>query len=307
MEVTDETSQQRGAPVRPYDFRRPMKFRKDLLRTLVMIHENFARLLQSFLLARLRTRVQVNLRATNQFSYAEYTQSLPNPAVIGTVRLEPLPGTCLVELSQNLAFVIVNRVFGGSGSGIPPQRALSEIERGVIQRTMVDLFSPLQDAWRNVADIHPALEGLETNPLFLQTAVAPSEVLAVIDLDLQIGNESGSLTLALPFSTVEPVLARLSPHTWLADAAAATEMEPEVLQSSIQGAPVQLRVLLGETKMTVQEFVSLAIGDVIPLPTKINSEVPVFVGNWLTYIGRPGEVQGRMAVQILRKVDNPRS
>ncbi len=296
----DDLFQTRDSAVRTYDFRRPGKFNKDLLRTLLMIHENFSRLLQTFFSAGLRTRVQVMVRSTNQYPAAEFMQLLPNPGIVATFSIRPLPGTCMLELSQNIGYAIVDKVFGGSGGDLQPQRALSEIELGVVRRTLNDMFTPLQESWRNVAAIKPTLESLETNPMFLQNN-APSEVLAAITVGIQIGEHMGHLTLAFPYSTVEPVLSRLSPHSWLATERTPEEGELDLLKQQVQEAGMAIRVLLGQTRMTVGEFSSLKVGDVIPLGTTLNSELPVYVGDRITFFGRPGVRGDRVAVQILRR------
>lgn len=286
--------------VRIYDFRRPGKFNKDLLRTLLMVHENFARLLQTFFSAGLRTRVQVLVRSTSQYPTAEFMQLLPNPGIVATFTIPPLPGTCLLELSQNIGYAIVDKVFGGSGGDLQPQRGLSEIELGVIRRTLNDMFSPLQESWRNVAAIKPTLESLETNPMFLQNN-NPSEVLAAITVGIQIGEHMGHLMLAFPYSTVEPVLSRLSPHTWLAAERPPEDTALDVLKQQVQQASMPIRAYLGQARMTVGDFMKLQLGDVIPLGTTINSELPVYVGDKLTFFGRPGVQGDKMAVQILRR------
>ncbi|HWI65925.1 MAG TPA: flagellar motor switch protein FliM [Symbiobacteriaceae bacterium] len=290
--------------LRDYDFRRPTKFKKDLLRTLVMVHDNYARLLQSFFLASLRTSVQVVVRGTNQYLYAEYTQLLPTPAVVAVVRLNPLPGLCLIEISSNIAFAIIDRVFGGPGSDVQPQRGLSEIELSVVQRTIQDMFGPLQEAWRNVADIRPVLETMEINPAFLQTS-SPSEVLATMTLAVQIGEHSGNVTLVFPYSTVAPVMSKLSPHRWLADDQANVQADDEGLQDSIQEAPVSMTVQLGTARITVGEFTGLQVGDVIPLETRLNDDLMVYAGNVLTFHGRPGVVGNRLAIQVTKRVAAP--
>src|ERR1700734_2431786 len=69
----------------PYDFRRPDRIAKDQLRSIHMLHENFARSLASRLSAYLRAYVAVNLVSVEQLSFVEFSQALPSP-------------TCLVSL-----------------------------------------------------------------------------------------------------------------------------------------------------------------------------------------------------------------
>lgn len=294
----------RGSNVRTYDFRRPNKFGKDLIRTLVMVHENLARLLQSFLSAGLRSWVQVNVRSTNQYTYSEFTQLLPNPAIVVSFRIDPLPGICLLEISHNIAYAIIERVFGGPGSDEQPQRALSEIELGIIQRIVQDTFAPMQEAWRNVAEIQPTLDGIETNPVFIQTG-GPAEVVAAITLAVEIGEHMGHMTYAFPYSTVEPVLSKLSPQSWLAEAKHMTPEDADTLRRSVVEAPLEVTAVLGGTAIKLGEFLNLSVGDIIPLDQRVGSEIPVYVGNKLVFHGTPGVVGNRLSVLIKRRVADP--
>lgn len=302
----DTLFQQKGNVTKPYDFRRPGKFNKDSIHTLVVIHDTFARLLQGQLSAALRTRVQASVRSTNQYTYGEFTQLLPNPTVVAQFEMTPLPGSCLVELSHNIAYAIIERVFGGQGSDSQPQRALSEIEAGVIQRMVQDMFGPLQESWRNVAEVKPAMGSLETNPLFLQAA-APSEAVVAITLSVDIGEHKGHMALVFPFTTVEPVLARLSTHRWLESVRPANEDERRTIRRSVESTMVKVHAELGRTRVRVQEFVDLKVGDLIMLETKTSDPVPVYVGDRLVFYGRPGIIGRQMSVQVTCTVANVRS
>lgn len=298
----EDLFQPRDRRIRAYDFRRPTKFKKDLMRTLVMIHDTFARLLQSFFLANLRTQAQVSVRGVNQYTYAEYLELLPNPGVVAKFRMDPLPGTCLMEISMNIAFAIIDRVFGGRGADVQPQRELSEIEMSVMKRVVSEMFGPLAEAWRNVTEIRPALEGMESNAVFLQTSASSTEVVAAITLAVEIGEHLGHITLAFPHTTVEPVLSQLTERGWLGTPEPPGEGNARVLQESVAQAPVPVRVELGRTTITVKEFTELQVGDIIPLPTQVNGMVSVYVGDRQAFQGTPGTVGSHLAVLIQRLV-----
>lgn len=285
--------------IRPYDFKRPGKFAKDQVRTLAMLHENFARLMTGFFAASLRTRVEISVRSVNQFSYAEFIQGAVNPTVLGTFRLPPLPGTCVIEMSPNISLAIVDRVFGGAAAEAPPLRPLTEIEMAVMRRVFQQAMSSLQEAWQHVAEVRPELEAMETNPLFLQVA-APNDVLAVINLTVSVGEQMGHLALALPYMTVEPVLTRLSSHAWLAGARGASPEDAGALRRQVEAAPVEVVVQLGRVGLKVREFVRLRPGDVVVLDQPVAGDLLVLVDDRPAFYGRPGMVGTRMAVEVRR-------
>jgi len=52
---------------------------------LSMIHENFARMLTTYLSAQLRTLVQINVFFVEQMTYNEFIISVTNPSMIAVV------------------------------------------------------------------------------------------------------------------------------------------------------------------------------------------------------------------------------
>ena len=55
---------------------------------------------------------------------------------------------------------------------------------------------------------------------------------------------------------------------------------------------------LGESNITVREFLELSAGDVISLNKSVQEGLAIRVGDRLKYIGSPGTLKDRVAVQI---------
>src|SRR5687767_10518860 len=86
----------------PYDFRRPDRIAKDQLRSIHLLHDNFARSLGSSLSAYLRAYVIVSLVSVEQLSFAEFRQGLPSPTMIVTLGMRPFDGIAVLELNPGL-------------------------------------------------------------------------------------------------------------------------------------------------------------------------------------------------------------
>ena len=115
-EVTAEKLEEEDVRVvKIYDFKHPDRFSKDQTRTLQMLHDHFSRLLSTSMSAFLRNIAEVRLVSVDQLSYNEFIRSIANPTCISLLKMTPLEGNALLEISPNLSFTIIDRLMGGSG------------------------------------------------------------------------------------------------------------------------------------------------------------------------------------------------
>jgi len=289
-------------PVRLYDFRRPDKFSKDQIRTMQMLHDNVARMLTTYFSANFRTMVQFTVESVDQLTFGEFIRAVPNPAVTAVVGLAPLEGNAIIEIQPSIAFPMVDRLFGGLGQGQEKARALTEIEETAIERVVRGILANLADGWKNIVELRPKLEAVESNPLFIQV-VSPSDSCIVISLSARIGDQRGAINVCIPYVVLEPVLPRLSVQQWFA----ATKREtPAHIRDSLRRrlgqVMVSIRAELGRTEITVRDLLNLEVGDVVPLDSNLDDEVSVFVEDEEKFRGRPGTVSNRLAVQVTEVV-----
>jgi flagellar motor switch protein FliM len=284
--------------VRVYDFKRAVRFSKDHIRSLTRIHENFARYLTTYFSAQLRTFVQISVVQVEQLPYDEFIRSIPKMTILNIFEAEPLEGRMVLEVHPNVAFAMLDRMLGGPGSSPTKINALTEIETIVMERIFSKAFDSLQEAWKTVIDLSPRLEALETNPQFMQI-VSPNETIALISLTAKIGDTTGMINLCIPHVVIEPIMPRLSVHhQFLSQRKSRAPEEVEALQERVHKAKLPVIAELGESVITVREFLHLAPGDVITLNRTVEEGLHIKVGDKLKFIGSPGTVRDKLAVQI---------
>ena len=287
--------------VKNYDFKRPDKFSKDQIRTLSMLHENFARLLNTYLSTSLRAMVSVEVMSVEQTTYQEFVQSMGNPSVIGILTVPPLKGSIIMEINTGIAFSIIDRVFGGPGENTLKPRILTEIEEAVMRKFIGHANGFLKEAWENVTEMNPHLEAMEANPAFVQI-VPPSDMVIIVTLQLKIGDVEGFMNLCIPYLVLEPVMSKLSTTFWVAASGAkdGREDQVDILKEKIERARVPIAVQLGTIDITIREFLTLGFGDVLQLDTKVKDELKCLVGKRTKFYCRPGTSGKKSAVQITR-------
>ena len=191
--------------VKNYNFKRPTKFSKEHLRTLEIIFEHYGRLISTNLPVYLRKNVQVSVASSETFTFSEFTNSLSNPIILGIVDFAPLNGSIIIELQTNLGYAMLDRMLGGDGVPLSKTRDFSEIEMVIIQKILIAMTQLLRDPWKNVVNIDPILSRLETNPQFAQI-IAPNDMVAIVTLNMKIGEVEGFMNVCLPFFTLESVM-----------------------------------------------------------------------------------------------------
>jgi flagellar motor switch protein FliM len=303
MDVEELKKEETQKKVRAYDFKRAVRFSKDHIRSLTRIHENFARYLTTYFSAQLRTFVQISVVQVEQLPYDEFIRSIPKMTILNIFEAEPLEGRMVLEVHPNVAYAMLDRMLGGAGTSPTKINALTEIETIVMERIFSKAFDSLQEAWKTVIDLSPRLEALETNPQFMQI-VSPNETIALISLSTKIGETTGMINLCIPHVVIEPIMPRLSVHHWfVSQKKTRAPEEVEALQSRLTKAKLPIIAELGTSEITISEFLSLTVGDVIPVHKSVDDPLQIKVGEKLKYYASPGTVKGKMAVQITEIVN----
>jgi flagellar motor switch protein FliM len=295
----EEIKKEETQKVKVYDFKRALRFSKDQIRSLTRIHENFARILTTFLSAQLRTYVQITVASADQIPYEEFIRSIPKMTILTVYDVPPLEGSIIMEINPNIAYTMMDRMLGGYGDSINKIEKLTEIEKKLMTRIFEQMIDQLREAWSEIVDISPFLSELEVNPQFLQM-ISPNETVVVISLNTTIGDTSGMINLCLPQVVLDPMMPKLSGHYWMQQND--KQADPEnirLLEEGIKDAKVPLAVELGTTTIKIEDFLNLEIGDCIRLNQTIEEPLVVKVDKIPKFLGQPGKSGSKMAVQIM--------
>lgn len=301
VSAEDMKGEQEQRKIKVYDFKRPDKFSKDQIRTLYMLHENFARFFNTYLSANLRALVHINVASVDQMTYEEFVRSLPNPSVIGIFQMRPLKGNVILEMNPNIVFAVIDRLFGGVGMPLSKPRALTDIEESIVRRVMSKALDSLQDAWKQVLVVDPKLEMIETNPQFTQI-VPPNDMVVLITLQCKIGQAEGLVNICIPYLVLEPIMSKLTTTFWVASSMSKQSLPEHVsaIQQKLERARIPLVVEMGRTQINVYDLLGLSHGDVLRLDSQVDHELKITIGHREKFLCKPGLVNRKMAVQITK-------
>ena len=289
--------------VTDYDFKHPARVNKNQLRTLENLHDNFARLLRSTLSGAMRSVVEVDTAYVDQTTYAEFINSLSNPACSYQFTFGPANSQAIMDVATPLVFGFVDRVLGGKGSsqGVG-ERQMTAIEIGITAQIVRRMISDLEATWEPILDVDLREVELETNPEFMQIT-APSEIVILLAFEVNSTNASGLVSVCYPFFTLEPILPLLGQRTYIRTNQPGREKVVRENRARLGPVSVPLAVELGRTELTLGEAERVQVGDIICAKNRVEDPCVVFAGDAAKYYARPfANETGAVRLQVVGKV-----
>jgi flagellar motor switch protein FliM len=281
-----------------YDFKHPNLVSKEQMRLLETIHEGLCRNFGVFLSAQLRMIVEMNLLAIDQIMYSEFVMSIAPPSCIYVCAVDEPYSQLVLELNPQLAIFIVERLFGGKGSFISNLRPISVIEQKIMRRVIDRIAVEISKNWSPVSKFNTEVKRFESNSEFVQI-VPTSEPVVVVSMEIKLHGNSTLMNICYPYMWISSIVStpEVQEKMLFGDRESSNE-EKELVRFNLNHTKVQLRALLGKTRISVRDFINLKEGDVIPLNTKTDSLVPVLVRNRHLYSAAVGMRNKKVTCQV---------
>ena len=303
LESEEVSREDENHKVKLYDFRSPQKFSKEHIRTLELIHDNYARIISNYLTGQTRQNVKVKIETVEQISYEEFIHSVQNPTIITIFKMPPLSGTIIFETNPQFSLQVIDILLGGKGDRKITTKEFTDIDKNIMRQITAGMISNLKLAWESILDVEPEIEAVETNPAVNQT-MAPNDPVALITFSVEMNKRSTFINMCIPYLSIEKILDKLVvQYAFRNDDESLMAESREKIEKGINKVDVDVVAELGHANITVDDFLKLTVGDVIKLDTKSSSPIKVYVGNEECYYAKPGIAGKNMGVIILDVTD----
>ena len=124
-------------------------------------------------------------------------------------------------------------------------------------------------------------------------------MIAIVTLNMKIGDVEGFMNVCLPFFTLEEIMDKLNTKYWFSTMQEnRSENYEEYIESLIRKVDIPIRAVLGRSTISVNDFVGLQVGDCIRLETKVDEDMDIYVGNIRKFTALPGTEKESYAVRI---------
>lgn len=282
-----------------YDFLRPPRISKERRATLEGIYGRFAAGLQSFLSSRLRAPTDVTVASVEQATFAEFLLALINPCACFVVDLgDPAGFQGAIDLSSDFSFYLVDRLFGGPGEVRDMRRALTPLERSVVQSVAERILGILRDAWQDHFPLRLDVAGFEASPDALQVVGREASVL-VANIDVRSGQYSGLLTICIPLQALEPFLQEKAHGAVVTRRpSAAAPAQRAQLETTVRSARLELSVRFPTIRLPARQVAGLVPGQVIRVGHPVDVPLEVHVNGRRRFLGALGQLRRHLGLKV---------
>ena len=284
--------------IREYDFRRPMKFSREQLRTLQLVHENFARELSTYLSGRCRTFVDIKYASIDQITFSEFQKSLNAPTLMVIFSSDIFSGSAIYQMGLDIGYVIIDRLLGGSGSTLEDIRTPTELEMNIFRKECSVILRLLSRSWANVEEFDVILENLETNPQFVQ--IAPSNEMAIlVTLSVTIRDIQGFVNLCYHLPPLS--LLMINCQQECGQEPINTLKNQRIFKRTLLLSKLKMSAILGRTTVSLQDILDLEVGDVVRLDSFHDEPIELEIEGTKVFKAQIGKIKGFHGVKVVKK------
>ncbi len=300
---TTKPKRQSTAEAVPYNFRRPPLIHRDRQATLEAVYGRFALSVQALLSSRLRTACDVVVSSVEQATFAEFTFSLATPCAAFVFDLGgENQGSGVLDLGTDLAYYLVDRLFGGPGESADIQRPTTPLERLVIKGVTEKMLALLSEAWDEYLTIRPTGILFESSPEAMQAVNREDNVL-VSNLEVRAGDFSGWLSICIPLLAMEDFLQE-KPTRATSSKKAASEIQHNqaAIEHTLRSVTLPVTVRFPPFTLRARDLSALATGQTIHTNHALGDPLEVLVSGRRQFVGLVGQVRRHIGLEITQTI-----
>lgn len=295
VEVEEDTEPKAKAEAKPYDLTSQSMMLRDQFDALDEVYDKFVNLLNVGLTSSLQRAIEVKQVSKEIVKFGEFLQAFSNPTGFSLYSMDPLIGSGMLAVEPNLAFSLIDCMFGGIGRPLAKVREFTQIEQRMLGRFYADVLQELEQAWRVAYSVKILQKKTESKPEFVNL-VSPGDLVLIFVFSVNGEEFSGNIHVCTPFLMLEPIKDKLSSrYLREKDRAHAFRAQLAVL---LKDTKVNMIAEMGKVVRTIGQILEMETDDIINLNTGPQDSIVVKVQGVPKYLGNAGIMKGNRAVQL---------
>jgi flagellar motor switch protein FliM len=255
------------------------------------------------LAAQLRIAAEVNLVSTEQFSYGEFLQRVPEINYVVSAHLRAFDVMAAVVLDLQIAFPLIDLLLGGPGNLMPELREITEVEEEILKGVAETICRELQSTWQPVIDTEINFDGRQRQTQIVRL-MPPNEKVLSLSFEIRLGKAGGMLMTAFPAVAATALMRKLAQqgsyrtHRHVSSATSN-------LREKLRKCTFHTELVLPGGAVSSRELLGLKAGSILALHLKSNQPAVLYIGNQPLFIAQPVRSGSQRAGQIVKAISIP--
>jgi flagellar motor switch protein FliM len=299
VDSEDKETESHPSELEIYDLTSKNILLQNQFHALEEVNDKFTKFLKNFLTTQLQHKIDAKFISTEMVTFDSFLQGFSPPTCFHIFTMEPLIGSALMAIDQNLVFSLVECMFGGSGKSKSYERDFTAIEMRLMNKVAIGILDAFESAWELIFSVSTELKKSESNPEYVHL-FNPNDLVLAETYSISGKQFSGNIYFCMSYLMLEPIKDILSSrflrekdgdHCW-----------DEQIKELMKTTEINIIAELGKTVYTIRDLIELQIGDVISLNTGPSDKIRINVENVAKFSGYPGVVNGNRAAEIVKPI-----
>jgi flagellar motor switch protein FliM len=246
----------------------------------------------------LRIEFTLELLSLDTVTLPKFVDSAPPPRHMILYKIDPLRGVAVLDVPPPLALSVADRMLGGKGFSVNPNRALREVEIALVNQMAQIAINEWCSAWKSGDTLKATLLGHESNPRFLQIAEA-DESFFLMKMEAGIGDCIEQMLMVMPVKMVDPLIRHLSIEVDTVKKERSTrETSVPRWNPGFDEIKIPLTAEWRDLEIKTRDLLNFQVGDIIPLDSNQLNQAQICLAGIPKYLGRLGSSGNKGAVEV---------
>jgi flagellar motor switch protein FliM len=298
VDTAPKEDQPTASGAKQYDLLNQERIIRGRMPTLELINDRFIRRLSVAWTTLFREAIDFVVVGTQIIKFGEFLKRVPMPSSLNVFHMHPLRGNALFVMDAFLVYLIVDYFFGGKGqTHVKPEgRDFTPVQLRIIKKLLISALGDLQKSWQAVLPAKIEYVRSESNPQFAMV-VTSSEIVAVVTLQIIMGETTRDLFVVYPYAMLEPIKEKLYSGL-VSDQVEQDGSWTSKFREKLQECKLPIAVRLGTATVKARDVLNFSPGDVILLDQRPGDPLDCYVEGYLKFQGSPGVYKGNHACRV---------
>jgi len=247
----------------------------------------------------LRSEFGFDLDQLDAVELGKYTAKAEAPGNYLLFQVDRFQGVGMIRFPKPLALAVGDRMLGGRGFGVNPDRELREVELALLNQAVLIALKEYFSHWsEQVDEPKPRIVGRETNPRLLAEG-RPDAMVYVLAVQASIGDCFSSVDLILPVDMMAPSIRKAVVTMAEGSPEKVDEVDDSVpWNAAYDDLRLHVRARWSGLEITPREILQLKTGDILPLDSSRLDQVELQIEGLTRFRGKLGSANKKTAVEI---------